>query len=124
MSIGVSVFIFINAIKTLSEALNLFLEKTPADIDIDEIKNHISHIEGVEDVHHIHVWSLDGSKNYATMHIVTNSEHQEIKKLVREELKEHGICHATLELESNNEYCPQQKSHVEHTAPSHHHHHH
>ena len=125
MSIGVALFIFINAVKNLKQALNLFLEKTPA--DVKEIKEHILEIEGVIGVHHIHIWSMDGQSNFATMHIVTKADHHEIKEMVRKELKEHGIGHATLELEAEGEHCHEEQCHVEehvHTGHHHHHHHH
>lgn len=125
MSIGVSVFIIINAIDNLRDAMELFLEKTPRDIDISEIKEHITELDGVLDVHHIHVWSMDGERNYATMHIVSNGEPRLVKELVRHELKEHGICHVTLELEAEGESCEEEKCRTEHSAShSHHHHHH
>ncbi len=125
MSIGVAVFIFTNAIKNLKEIIDLFLEKTPHGIDINEIKEHICEIEGVLDVHHIHIWSMDGQSNYATMHIVTNEDAHKIKHKIREELEEHGIGHATLELEAENEHCHEEQCHIEFTAKStgHHHHH-
>lgn len=124
MSIGVAIFIFINAIGNLKEAVNLFLERTPHNISIKELNEHISQIDGVLDVHHIHVWSLDGQTNYATMHIVTNDNQHEIKEKVREELKEHGISHSTLEFETENEHCHEKHCHTEHTPSSAHHHHH
>lgn len=124
MSIGVAVFIFINAIRNLREAIDLFLEKTPHSISVPEIKAHIAEIEGVMGVHHIHIWSMDGQNNYATMHIVTDADHHEIKERIREELKEHGIGHATLELEAENEHCHETHCHVEFQANSGHHHHH
>ncbi len=123
MSIGVAVFIFINAFKNLKEVTDLFLEKKPHDIDINEIKEHITEIDGVIDVHHIHVWSMDGVSHYATMHIVTNEDGHIIKDRIREELKEHGIGHVTLELEEEGEHCHAQHCHTE-TAPAGHHHHH
>ena len=125
MSIGVAVFILINAISNLKEAMDLFLEKAPQTIQIGEIKGHITEIEGVLDVHHIHVWSMDGQSNYATMHVVTNGDPHEIKDKIRQELKEHGIGHATLELEREGEHCHEEHCHVETgTASGHHHHHH
>ena len=127
MSIGVSVFIFINAFKNLKEVLDLFLEKTPHGINIEEIKNHILEIDGLEDVHHIHIWSMDGNSNFATMHIVTNEDSHKIKEKVREELSEHGISHATLELESVGEHCHENdcSAHLNvNSGHSHHHHHH
>lgn len=123
LSIAVAVYIFIHAFSHLKEALDLFLEKIPEGIDVDEIKHHLLEVEGVLDIHHIHIWSIDGSQNYATMHIVTNANHLEIKKAVKEELREHGIVHATLELESENEPCEDEHCHT-HSSCSHHHHHH
>lgn len=131
MSMGVAVFIFINAFRNLREVLDLFLEKIPNDISIEEIKHHIKEIDGVVDVHHIHVWSMDGQHNYATMHIVANENSHTIKDKIREELKEHGIGHATLEIENPTDHCHEEHCHIEHTAHSHshshshsHHHHH
>lgn len=125
MSMGVAVFIFVNAVKNLKEALDLFLEKTPYNIAVREIKAHLMEIGGVLDVHHIHIWSLDGCHNYATMHVVTNGNPHAIKNAVREELREHGIGHATLELEGENEHCHEKHCHIEfHSHAGHHHHHH
>lgn len=127
MSIGVAVFIFVNAIKNLKEVLDLFLEKTPRGIEVSEIKAHVAAIDGVLGVHHVHVWSMDGQNNYATMHVVTNGDPHEIKEKIREELSEHGIGHATLELEGENEHCHERECCVEfkqHTGHHHHHHHH
>lgn len=124
MSIGVAVFILINATKNLKEAIDLFLEKTPCGIDIKEIKEHLMELDGVIDVHHIHVWSMDGQVTFATMHVVTNSEAHSIKEKIREELLEHGISHATLELEAENEHCHEECCNIEFSAPLGHHHHH
>ena len=124
MSIAVALFIFINAIKNLKRALDLFLEKTPHGISVEEIKGHVSEIEGVINVHHIHIWSMDGHNNYASMHIVTEADTQRVKEEIREELKEHGIGHVTLELESTDEDCHEEHCHVEYEASAGHHHHH
>lgn len=124
LSIGVAVFIFVNAVKNLKEALDLFLEKTPHGIDIREVKEHLMEIEGVLDIHHIHIWSMDGYHNYATMHIVTDAEPSHIKNAIREELREHGIGHATLELEEDWEHCHEKNCHIESCPQAGHHHHH
>ena len=123
MSIGVALFILISSFKNLKQVLDLFLEKTPKDIDIDELKNHLLEIDGVDDIHHIHVWSIDGFNNYATMHIVTKEKDiPSIKKKIREELEEHNICHSILETEE--EACDDKECHVEFNETQQHHHHH
>ena len=123
MSIGVAIFILINAIKNLGKVLELFLEKTPRNLSISELREHIQKIDGVIDVHHIHVWSIDGYNNYATMHIVTNDNARNIKSKIRDELKEHSIGHVTLELEAENEHCHEKRCHVDFVPYSGHHHH-
>ena len=124
MSIGVAVFIIVNALKQLKDIVDLFLEKTPHGVSVAEIKEHIEAIDGVENVHHIHLWSVDGINACATMHVVTDCDPHEIKEKVREELTEHGIVHSTLELERTDEPCPAPKCVPTHTAHHGHHHHH
>ncbi len=124
MSIAVSVFILYNAIGNLKEIAELFLEKAPHNVDVSEISEHIGEIEGVIDVHHIHLWSMDGERNFATMHIVTDSDPEDIKKKVREELEEHGVDHVTIEIETSGNVCSDKDCKIENHSHSHHHHHH
>ena len=89
---------------------------------IEEIKKHLLEIDGIEDIHHIHIWSLDGINNYATMHVVIkNNDLENIKKKVKEEMMEHGISHTTIEVETNDIQCLDVECSSEIT---HHHHHH
>lgn len=125
MSIFVAVFILVNALKSYKKIVDLFLEKIPEGIDVEEIKKHLVEIEGIQDIHHIHVWSMDGVNNYATMHVVTTTENTKCLKCeIKSELREHGIFHATIELEKDDEECDETECHVEHESHSHHHHHH
>ncbi len=125
MSIGVSVFVLINALKNLKEVGDLFLEKVPGNIDVGEIKEHIMETDEVIDVHHVHLWSIDGQSIFATMHVVTDGEPQVIKEKIRHRLREHGIGHVTIELERSGEHCGEKHCHNEqHSHPGHNHHHH
>ena len=123
MSVGVSVFIAFNAFKNLKEAVLLILERIPVEIDIKKITEYVNEIDGVLDVHHIHIRSLDGHSNSATMHIVTDSDSHSVKEAVREKLRECGINHVTLELETENEHCHERECALEYNAHSHRHHH-
>ena len=124
MSIGVAAFILFHSLGNLRRLFEIFLEKTPQGIDLHEITQHIMQVDGVLGVHHVHIRTFDGYKNYATMHIVTNGDPREIKQRVREELHEHGICHATLELEAEGEHCGEENCNTQIESRSHHHHHH
>ena len=126
MSIGVALFILINAMKNLKEVGDLFLEKTPNAVEVKDIAEHLCEIEDVVEVHHIHVWSLDGHNHCATLHVVINGNGHTIKEKVRKELQEHGIIHATIELEEVGEACHEKTCPPTPPCPSgvHHHHHH
>ena len=125
MSIGIAIYILINAFKNLKDILDLFLEKTPKDISVEEIKNHLLEIKEIIDVHHIHIWSMDGVTNYSTMHIVTEDKNTiELKKKIREEMNELGISHTTIEIEDKNDNCDEKECEVKLNNEVHHHHHH
>ena len=128
LSILVALFIIYNSINNLLQITNIFVVKAPKEIDVEKLAEHIKHIDGVVDVHHIHVWTLDGQINCATMHIVSNEYDSKIKHLVKEELEEHGILHTTIEMETINEHCHEKdctiKRSEEHCHCHHHHHHH
>jgi cobalt-zinc-cadmium efflux system protein len=132
MSLGVAVYIFINAFAGMKEALDVILEKTPQGVDIARLKADILQVEGVLDAHHIHVWTLDGQRHYATAHVVSDDEPAMVKMAIRKKLHAYGIGHVTLELEEPSERCNEKHCQV---APcqcqdghshghSHHHHHH
>lgn len=123
MSILVALFILINALKYLKQILDIFLEKTPNNINIEELKKHLKSTKDVEDIHHIHIWSIDGYNTYATMHIVTKSKNiKKVKDNIREELKEHDINHSILEIE--DELCDEIECHQNLNTKNNHSHHH
>ena len=124
LSIAVAVFILIHAAENLKETVGLFLEKVPENISVNEIRQHILQIDGILDVHHIHLWSMDGQQHYATMHLVSNADPHDVKERVREELCQHGITHVTLELEREGKPCHELHCTAEITDTPHHHHHH
>ena len=72
LSILVSIFILINALGNLKTILEIFLIKVTKSINIDDIKNKLLEEKEVIDVHHIHVWTIDGYNNFAILHIVLN----------------------------------------------------
>lgn len=124
MSIGVAAFILIHAVKNFKKVLDLFLEKIPNGVSVSEVIARVEAVEGVLNVHHLHVWSIDGRNHYATMHIVTNADAHIVKESIRRELLAYGIRHVTLELETEEEHCHEEQCRTEKIESQYHHHHH
>ena len=123
LSIGVALYILIHAAGNLQEIIAIVMEKIPEGICVDDVQDHIREVDGVLDVHHLHIWTLDGHNGYATMHIVTDSDGHQVKAQVRQALAQLGIPHATLELEQPGEPCPALTCpHTERHEEAHHHH--
>lgn len=102
MSIAVSLFILLTSLKELKKIIYLFLEKVPEGVSVKELREQIMKIDGVLDVHHIRIRSIDGYDKHAALHIVTDKDAERIKHLVRNKLSELGICCVTIETEKNS----------------------
>ena len=110
LSVGIALFVLFNVYKNIRETLHIILQGIPADIDIAEISDQLQQFKGIEDIHDLHVWSVDGNYNILTVHIVMNKslelvEITKLKELIRNSLKVNGIQHATIEFETTDERC-------------------
>ena len=124
MSIGVAVFIFLSAIKNIKRILEILMDKVPETIEIGHIYEHLEGLNGVKGVHHLHIRSLDSINNIATVHIVTDEDCNSVKSAVKNELKNFGIYHTTVETESSSEICFDKQCNSLIAEDEHHHHHH
>ncbi len=104
VSIFIGVLILWNAWGILRESINILMESTPADIDMEALQADILTVEGVRGVHDLHVWSIAQSLRTFSAHILTDdipvSEGAGIQSAISELLNhKYGISHATLQLE-------------------------
>ena len=123
LSIVVALFILINCAIQFKRIVDIFLEVTPNNVDIEELQKHLLKIEGVKDIHHIHVRSIDGYNNFATLHAVVDKYDSKIKEEIKEELAEHNIAHSTVEEELVDEDCFDKTCKIKPIKEHHHHHH-
>ena len=125
LSICVAVFIFVHAVKNLNATIHPFLECAPHDVNVPLLTARLKALDGVLDVHHVHLWTLDGQTNCATLHLVTDADPHRVKLAVRRALAQFHVGHATLELETPGEPCPAALCPaVTPDCHRHHHHHH
>ena len=124
LSILLSVFILFNALKNIRKTLDVFLEKIPRGLDVHDIVARLKEENEIQDVHHVHIWSIDGINNCATMHLVTDDDAFTIKEKVRKILNEMGVSHITIEVERTYEKCFDRECSIGCSKGHCHHHHH
>lgn len=110
LSIAIMIFVLVNVFRNLRKSLRIFLQGTPAHLPVERVQERLRALEGVLDVHDLHLWTLDGQLNVATLHVVvagpmTLPELELIKSRVRAALKEMQITHATIEIEDQDVHC-------------------
>ncbi|WP_244482747.1 cation diffusion facilitator family transporter [Mesorhizobium sp. Root102] len=133
LSVLVSLLILYTAWSLMSEAAHVLLEGVPPSLDRDLIARDIeATVVGVREVHHMHVWSLDGTSNMATLHACLEESvdaYQAVSAVKKRLASEHGISHATVESEfgqcadDGDDHDDHDHGH-EHDAAAHHDHHH
>ncbi len=103
LSVLVALLLFRSAWGLVRDAGHVLLEGTPPSMDRDRIARDIeANVTGVREVHHMHVWSLDGTRNMATLHacLVEETDSHAAIGAIKSRLSEHhGIGHATVEPE-------------------------
>ncbi len=71
-SLVIAAMIVPRAISLLREVVEVLLESTPRDVDLAELRTHMLEIEGVRDVHDLHVWTISSGMPVMSAHIVVD----------------------------------------------------
>jgi cobalt-zinc-cadmium efflux system protein len=105
VSIGIALLVLYAGGRLLIDTVHVLLEGTPLGMNGDDVEATLLAAPGVEAVHHLHLWSLASDVPALSAHVVVEGEvslhdAQQIGEALKERLAhEHGIVHATLELE-------------------------
>ena len=107
LSLCIAVFLLIHSVINIKDVFAILLEKSPEGFDVQDYKDKISSIEGVENVHHLHIWSLDGERVMATLHVRLKEKNDiasyaRIKATVEKISEEAGIEHLTVQIDVNS----------------------
>ena len=118
LSLLVSAFVLFNVVKNMKETINLFLQGVPGSIRIPEIEIELRKMKKVKDLHHTHIWSLDGEHHVLTTHIVLDldSKKEDIRRIkdkVRELSELYDLAHTTVEFEYLDDDCSMSCNHKE-----------
>lgn len=87
----------------LAESVNILLQGTPSDVDVDDVSAYLTALEDVEDAHDVHVWALSSTEYALSAHLVVEEDADPDAILARARTGLHerfGVDHATLQIES------------------------
>lgn len=110
ISVVIAGIIIVSTWNLFRESLRLTNDAVPAGIRHDEVVEAIRSVEGVEEVHHVHIWAISTTLNSLTAHVVVRAGISEkgigtLKQTIRDRLIKHCIGHVTLETETPEVNC-------------------
>jgi len=128
LSIGISVLIVWTAWDIIRESLNILLEGLPQGLDLSEVSNAIRGVEGVLDVHDLHIWSLGSSSRALSCHVLIEdmppSRSDLILRRLNHLLGDHfHVHHTTVQFEHMSCAISGTGCVIPVDVPHHHHHH-
>jgi cobalt-zinc-cadmium efflux system protein len=113
IGIIIAFVILFSTFNLFKNSLRLSLDGVPENIQLEKIKSAAQKINGVKELHHIHVWAMSTTENALTAHLVleeniSTEEEQKIKAKLKHELLHQNIAHTTLETERENQPCAEE----------------
>ena len=108
ISAGIGLFILPRTWALLKDAVGVLLEGTPSDINMASLREELSAIEGVAEIHDLHVWSLTSGVNALSVHAVLAGQagHDEILQRVHDTCTStFKIAHVTAQIERSEFTC-------------------
>ena len=101
VSIGIALWLIFNLGRNLYKSVEVLLQKTPDNFDVDEFKELILAVDGVNDIEDFHVWSLDGIDSVMTLKVGVDfgRDVSEIKKEIYNISNRYHVVDITIEID-------------------------
>ena len=90
---------FLNDTIATETALRILSESSPSHIDVDELRTALAAVDGVTEVHDLHVWTLVPGKDMVTAHLTSSGNSDRVLDDARAVLSARGLDHATVQVE-------------------------
>lgn len=103
VALAIGAYIAVRAVVLGREVLSVLAQHAPPGVDVDEVARDLASVDGVVDVHDVHLWTLTSGMHVATAHLVTRTpqETEPVLATARRLLRErHNTAHATLQVET------------------------
>lgn len=104
MSVVISVIIFIGGYKISKEAFFILMEAVPSEVDLNTLRKELLNIDGIKNIHELHVWKNDNEEISFTAHILLDNyeKHNNYRIIneIKEKLTVYDIFHMTVQIEN------------------------
>ncbi len=107
-SLLIAVIISFGAVRILREAAAVLMQAVPPGIDLDTVRHTLMGIEGVTEVHHLHLWSMSPGQNVLSVHVVLEDGPDLVthRSLIEAQLRQAmPLAHLTIQVESEASRC-------------------
>jgi cobalt-zinc-cadmium efflux system protein len=99
VAVFVALWVLPRAFSLARAALRILSESSPTHIDVEELRTALCAVEGVTEVHDLHVWTLVPGKDMVTAHLTSKRESAQVLDEARAVLTARGLDHATVQVE-------------------------
>jgi cobalt-zinc-cadmium efflux system protein len=99
VAVFVALWVLPRAIALARAASRILSESSPRHIDVDELRAALCAVDGVLDVHDLHVWTLVPGKDMATAHLTSCGDSVQVLADARAVFAARGLEHATVQVE-------------------------
>jgi cobalt-zinc-cadmium efflux system protein len=99
VAVFVALWVLPRAISLARAALRILSESSPSHIDVEELRTALCAVDGVTEVHDLHVWTLVPGKDMVTAHLTSSSDSARVLDDARAVLTARGLDHATVQVE-------------------------
>jgi cobalt-zinc-cadmium efflux system protein len=99
VAVLVALWVLPRAISLARSALRILSESSPSHIDVDELRTALGSVDGVTEVHDLHVWTLVPGKDMVTAHLTSRREAALVLDDARAVLTARGLDHSTVQVE-------------------------
>ena len=108
VAVLVALWVLPRAIALARAALRILSESSPAHIDVAELRSALAAVDGVTEVHDLHVWTLAPGKDMVTAHLASDGRSARVLDDARAVLAARGLDHATVQVEppGSSDECP------------------
>ena len=103
VALAIGLFVAVRAVGLGRQVLAVLGQHAPEGLEVERVATHLAGIEGVEDVHDLHAWTLTSGMNVATAHLVLangGDAHEVLQAAQRILRGDYAIEHATLQVEA------------------------